>query len=69
MKKRPVGQKRVLVAHTSKPMEEKEVESDSDASVKDTDDEKEVEQAPIVSTKKVKRRVKKVVRKSVTAEE
>ena len=64
MKKRPEGQKRVLVASTSKPLEEKEVESDSDASVKDSDSESEVG-APTPPPKKVKRRVKKVVRKAV----
>ena len=76
MKKRPEGQKRVLVASTNKPLEEKDVESDSDASVKDSDSEDD-DATKKTSTKKaatpvknVKRRVKKVVRKAVaTAEE
>ena len=76
MKKRPEGQKRVLVASTNKPLEEKEVESDSDASVKDSDSEdddapkKTSTKKAATPVKKVKRRVKKVVRKAVaTAEE
>jgi hypothetical protein len=68
MKKRPVGSTKVLMAKTSKPLEEKEIESDSDASVKDSDDDTIT---PIAkqSPKKITRRVKKVVRKSVATSE
>lgn len=70
MKKRPEGQKSVLVASTNKPLEEKEVESDSDASVKDSDSEddapkKTSTKKAATPDKKVKRRVKKIVRKAV----
>ncbi len=68
MKKRPEGQARVMVATSSKPMED-DKDADSDASLQDSDDEsapKKVTPAPV---KKVVRRVKKVVRKAAVAEE
>ena len=61
MKKRPEGEKKVLVAQTNKPMDDDNAEggdSDSDASVKDSDD----EDKPVPLKKPVKRRVKKVKR-------
>lgn len=76
MKKRPEGQKRVLVSNTSTPLDEKDekdAESDSNHSVKDSDgdDDDEVKtQKPSSPVKKVVRKVKKVVRKAtVTPEE
>lgn len=71
MKKRPVGEKNVLKTDTFKPMDEKAV-SDSEASLKDSDeeeDDKEDKQEKNNSIKKVKRKVKKVVRKAVIDEE
>ena len=72
MKKRPEGQKRVLVAKTSKPLEEPE-EKEDDAgygSLNDSEDEKETVPVPVKSpVKKVVRRVKKVTRKAVTTAE
>jgi len=83
MKKRPEGQKRVLVSKSTKPFDDEDVDettekiknieiggddSDSDASVKDSDEEEEAppKKKPV---KKVVRRVKKVVRKAVASEE
>ena len=72
MKKRPEGQKRVLVAKTTKPLEEPE-EKEVDAgygSLNDSEDEKETTPVPVkTSVKKVVRRVKKVTRKAVTTAE
>jgi hypothetical protein len=71
MKKRPEGSKSVKMATSSKPLDEKDEDGDSDASLKDSDDDT-ADAPPVkkVSAKKVKRRVKKVVRKAVaTAEE
>ena len=74
MKKRPEGQKQVLVAHTVKPLDdynndEKDVESDAEHSVKDSDDESKPKNPPTSPPKKVVRKVKKVVRKAVSAPE
>ena len=85
MKKRPEGQKRVLVANTTKPMDENEVASDSDASVNDSGDDNDLiektknintndsgddtEQTNKTSVKTKIRRVKKVVRKAVVTKE
>jgi hypothetical protein len=79
MKKRPEGQSNVVVSNTVKPLDEKGNESDSDASVNDSDD--EADKKPVVkavskpvvkpvspsSSPKlaVARKVKKVVRKAV----
>lgn len=72
MKKRPEGQQRVTVSSGNKPLEDKEVESDSDASLKDSDEDEPSHVPPVTkksSVKKVKRRVKKVVRKAATEED
>jgi hypothetical protein len=72
MKKRPEGHKRVLVSQSSKPLEEKEGDYDTDtASVKDSDDDADEQVKPVEksSPKKVTRRVKKIVRKSAVVDE
>jgi hypothetical protein len=68
MKKRPDAQKRVITAVSEKPLEDEK--GDSDASLKDSDDDEDtpipVKKKPVA--KKV-RKVKKIVRKSTTVEE
>lgn len=77
MKKRPEGQKSVIMSTSAKPFGDDEStelktkdKSDSDASVQDSDaNDSEVEAPKKKPVKKVVRRVKKVVRKSVASEE
>lgn len=69
MKKRPESQPQVYMSSSVKPLEDKEVESDDDASVKDSDDDDTPVVKPESPKKVVKRRVKKVVRKAIDNEE
>jgi hypothetical protein len=73
MKKRPVGDNKVIEVSGSLPLQDESKDaSDSDASLNDSESDGEVAPKKPVKKqlpKKVTRRVKKVVRKSVTAEE
>lgn len=82
MKKRPEGQQQVLVAKTSNPLDEKDdAESDDDHSVKDSDDDEPKSAKTSIkptaaatantasSAKPIVRKVKKVVRKTISADE
>jgi len=71
MKKRPVSSKKVLASQSSKPLDDSKDDGDSDASLRDTDDEADTPKDIPKDTpkdapkKKMVRRVKKVVRKAV----
>lgn len=71
MKKRPVSSNKVLASQSSKPLDDSKDDGDSDASLRDTDDEADTPKDIPKDTpkdapkKKMVRRVKKVVRKAV----